>query len=388
MKLGGIIFLLLLLACPSQIVAHEALLTAYCRQGICLHTLVKNIEPIQIRKNGILRRYESSFVERKCKVNEGMDDAECWKVHPALDAFKNFSRSYAFCSLSNPATFSALANSPNAYVGTFLNVAGTVPQYQVAATLEYLVVCHGWEPLKFDDEFAKNAAALGYKPIASVSSQVKLESESDILSFLDNGSKGDPPSPSLQNLEGKWYSGGAEVCKGSPGETEGLLTFNGTHLVGLESDCAIRNSKANGSFLAIQMVCNGEGMQSRVSELIQFMNQREIKRTVLDGRNRYTSRYVRCASNSADTASVTIAGTQERSEPAATLIELWYDANSRCRGGRGDSPLTDAACSERERYDARLDALNRCYGKRGQIGAEMKWHMCSSDSIRDTRPHN
>ena len=74
------------------------------------------------------------------------------------------------------------------------------------------------------------------------------------------------------------------------------------------------------------------------------------------------------------------AAAQRRSEPADSLIELWQNSNSRCRGGPGDSPLTDAACKERERYAMRLDKLGRCYGKRGQSGSQMAWQICTSDS--------
>jgi hypothetical protein len=76
----------------------------------------------------------------------------------------------------------------------------------------------------------------------------------------------------------------------------------------------------------------------------------------------------------------TAAAAQRRSEPADTLVELWQDSNSRCRGGPGDSPLTDAACKERERYAMRLDKLGHCYGKRGQSGSQMSWHICTADS--------
>jgi hypothetical protein len=69
-------------------------------------------------------------------------------------------------------------------------------------------------------------------------------------------------------------------------------------------------------------------------------------------------------------------------EPAATLIQLWADANGRCRGGSGDSAITDAACAERERLGERLDGLDWCYGKGGQVGAEMQWHRCVSSSLR------
>lgn len=74
----------------------------------------------------------------------------------------------------------------------------------------------------------------------------------------------------------------------------------------------------------------------------------------------------------------------QRAEPSSTLIDLWLDANDRCRGGSGDSPATEAACSERERLGVRLNALGRCYGKRGQSGSEMVWHICSSNSIKVT----
>jgi len=68
-------------------------------------------------------------------------------------------------------------------------------------------------------------------------------------------------------------------------------------------------------------------------------------------------------------------------EPSKTLIDLWYDANDRCRGGSGDAPLTMAACAEREKLSSRLESLGRYYGKLGQIGAEMEWHICQPNSI-------
>jgi Bacterial SH3 domain len=73
---------------------------------------------------------------------------------------------------------------------------------------------------------------------------------------------------------------------------------------------------------------------------------------------------------------------QRRPEPAATLIELWDDANDRCRGGSGDSAATDAACIEREKLGEKLDGLDWCYGMRGQIGADMSWHRCVAASLR------
>jgi hypothetical protein len=67
--------------------------------------------------------------------------------------------------------------------------------------------------------------------------------------------------------------------------------------------------------------------------------------------------------------------------PVAALTKRWYDADARCRGGSGDSPATDAACDERERYTTRLHALGQCYGKHDQFGPDMKWHLCGPDSL-------
>jgi len=67
--------------------------------------------------------------------------------------------------------------------------------------------------------------------------------------------------------------------------------------------------------------------------------------------------------------------------PVAALTKRWYDADYRCRGGSGDSPATDAACDERERYTKRLHALGQCYGKNDQFGPDMRWHQCGPDSL-------
>ena len=145
-------------------------------------------------------------------------------------------------------------------------------------------------------------------------------------------------------------------------------------------------AKSDGQFKIVdQYYDDGEGgVRPGLKRKAYFLKLIDAATLVLsDGK--YDTRYVKCASDKASPTSGNNIEAVQRSEPAATLIELWYDANSRCRGGSGSSPLTEAACSERERYSSRLDALGRCYGKRGQIGAEMKWHFCSPDSIRD--PH-
>lgn len=87
--------------------------------------------------------------------------------------------------------------------------------------------------------------------------------------------------------------------------------------------------------------------------------------------------------------STTSAHAQRPPEPAATLIELWLDANGRCRGGAGDSAKTDAACDERDRLGGRLHGLDWCYARPEQIGAERQWQRCTSSSLKpepDTTP--
>jgi hypothetical protein len=73
---------------------------------------------------------------------------------------------------------------------------------------------------------------------------------------------------------------------------------------------------------------------------------------------------------------------QRPPEPAATLIELWLDANGRCRGGPGDSAKTDAACDERDRLGGRLQGLDWCYLRGEQIGAGRQWRRCMSSSLK------
>jgi hypothetical protein len=292
-----IVLLTLLSTCVGSADAHQTLLDASCKQGTCYHTLLRNFEAPLILKNGMLRRYESSFVARRCKADEAMDNADCRVKRPALDEFKSFTRSYALCSLSNPTIVSMFLGAPDAkpsYVASFLDVAGNIPAYQEAWTLEYLVVCHDWEPHVFDDQFARTIAALGYRPSKTVTDTKQFASESDVLAFLNQEVAGNPFSPSLHALEGKWFLDDARICKGNPGEAEGLLTFKGSKFIGYESECAIGSSRVSGRILQLQMRCSGEGMVSRETEQIEFLSDRQIRRTVADGKKRYSSVHTRC----------------------------------------------------------------------------------------------
>jgi hypothetical protein len=102
------------------------------------------------------------------------------------------------------------------------------------------------------------------------------------------------PSPSVQALEGKWYLDNQGVCRGRPGETEGLLSFRGMNFLGYESNCRIQAAKPNGRLLALRMVCSSEGMQERSSETVEFIDDRTIRRSSRDGAKTYSSIHRRC----------------------------------------------------------------------------------------------
>lgn len=74
---------------------------------------------------------------------------------------------------------------------------------------------------------------------------------------------------------------------------------------------------------------------------------------------------------------------QERPDAkAASLISRWFDENSNCRGGAGSDPETNKACTRREKLSADLLSVGWCYGKKHDYGYQMKWHKCTSGSIR------
>lgn len=77
---------------------------------------------------------------------------------------------------------------------------------------------------------------------------------------------------------------------------------------------------------------------------------------------------------------VASAAAQSFPEPANTMIKVWMDLNGRCRGGSGK--IAEVACQGREQLTPRIVKYGYCYGKRGQIGADMAWHRCEATSLR------
>lgn len=58
------------------------------------------------------------------------------------------------------------------------------------------------------------------------------------------------------------------------------------------------------------------------------------------------------------------------------IISQWYDQNGACRGGSGNEDETWRACDRREDISAKLAAVGWCYGRPGEYGYQMSWHVC------------
>jgi hypothetical protein len=101
-------------------------------------------------------------------------------------------------------------------------------------------------------------------------------------------------APSLESLLGRWYTDNANVCKGTVGDTEGLLTFSGKRFTGYENECLINKASVEGQMLKIQMTCSGEGEDSRETEWFEFVNEKQAKRSVVNGKRRQTFIINRC----------------------------------------------------------------------------------------------
>ncbi|WP_245415276.1 hypothetical protein [Hoeflea marina] len=58
------------------------------------------------------------------------------------------------------------------------------------------------------------------------------------------------------------------------------------------------------------------------------------------------------------------------------IFSQWQEQNGQCRGGPGDSEDTMKACERREAIGAKLEAIGWCYGRPGEYGYQIDWHVC------------
>lgn len=67
---------------------------------------------------------------------------------------------------------------------------------------------------------------------------------------------------------------------------------------------------------------------------------------------------------------------------AQQLIRAERKHNSFCRGGGLPGDEITKACGIRDEYGSLLLKLGWCFGKKGQAGYQMQWHVCESKSSR------
>jgi hypothetical protein len=58
------------------------------------------------------------------------------------------------------------------------------------------------------------------------------------------------------------------------------------------------------------------------------------------------------------------------------LVVEWAKQNELCRGGTPDNPATGDACKQREIFASQLRRDGWCFGRNGELGYQMAWHVC------------
>lgn len=66
---------------------------------------------------------------------------------------------------------------------------------------------------------------------------------------------------------------------------------------------------------------------------------------------------------------------------ATDLLTAESVLDGRCRGSNNDNKdMIGYSCQARQAVISALDKLGWCYGKTGQISADMRWHKCTKGS--------
>lgn len=80
---------------------------------------------------------------------------------------------------------------------------------------------------------------------------------------------------------------------------------------------------------------------------------------------------------SAPITSLNSSATSEKPQgEALRFIAKWDTLNEQCRGGSGDSPMTQKACEARETTYSQIENLGWCWGPNDAIGAGKRWIAC------------
>jgi hypothetical protein len=100
----------------------------------------------------------------------------------------------------------------------------------------------------------------------------------------------EPPRPDFMTAGGawvgKWTDASQNLCKGEPGQTEGLLVYSTKVVIGLENRCEVKRLKQVGPGVELSMTCYGEGMKSDEREILNVVNGKLVRTVVIDGKTR------------------------------------------------------------------------------------------------------
>lgn len=93
---------------------------------------------------------------------------------------------------------------------------------------------------------------------------------------------------------GRWYIDDKKICLEPEGTAEGLLVYKAREFIALETNCAIKSARANGTLYEILMSCRGEGMALGTSrEMLEVKGDR-LERTSFEGKKATKFTYSRC----------------------------------------------------------------------------------------------
>jgi hypothetical protein len=76
---------------------------------------------------------------------------------------------------------------------------------------------------------------------------------------------------------------------------------------------------------------------------------------------------------------LTVAARVDAASPVdvSNLITRTEMLNDKCRGGSGDDPRTQQACTDRDKLASELKQGGWCYGRPGQAEYQRKWQPCA-----------
>lgn len=169
--------------------------------------------------------------------------------------------------------------------------------------------------------------------------------------------------------EGVWVRKPAFCEELRRGELEMIdleVTNNGRSFGLLESSCQVATvSKVREARFSVLADCREFGELYQFNFFLDVVSASQIR---VEGEDHYLCRPQ--AVKSGNTVSV------------ETLIERWSVSDEDCRGGSGDSPKTQKACSKRDGVVDQLSKRGWCLGTHSQSRSQYEWHECGPTSIR------